>query len=102
MTKLCRAQTWARFPLARVVRLILVGLLVAGSGGAQYTITTVAGDESLHYSGDNVPATKTAVNPSALDTFGNLYLADGAGGRSGGTIRKINTAGIITTVMAAA
>ena len=33
-----------------------------------------------------------------MDAFGNLYLADGAGGRTGGTVRKINSAGIITTV----
>jgi sugar lactone lactonase YvrE len=78
----------------------LACLLMAGPVWAQYTITTVAGNGNINYSGDNVPATQTGVNPTALalDTFGNLYLADGAGGRSGGTIRKINTAGIITTV----
>jgi sugar lactone lactonase YvrE len=67
---------------------------------AQYTITTVAGNGNLMYSGDNVPATQTAVNPSALalDTFDNLYFSDAAGGRDGGTIRKINAAGIVTTV----
>ena len=74
--------------------------LMAGPVWAQYTITTVAGNGSQTYSGDNVPATQTAVVPSGLwvDTFGNLYFADNVGGRSGGTIRKINTAGIITTV----
>jgi hypothetical protein len=78
----------------------LVCFLLPGPVWAQYTITTVAGNGNLNYSGDDVPATQTAVNPSglALDAFGNLYLADAAGGRSGGTIRKINTAGIITTV----
>jgi hypothetical protein len=82
------------------VSLILAGFLMTGSGWAPYTITTVAGNGSLNDSGDNVPATQTAVNATALalDTFGNLYLADAAGGRNGGTIRKINTAGIITTV----
>jgi hypothetical protein len=70
----------------------LACFLIAGSAWAQYTITTVAGNGNLNYSGDNVPATQTAVNPSALalDAFGNLYLADGAGGRTGGTVRKIN------------
>jgi hypothetical protein len=60
----------------------------------------VVGNGNLTYSGDNVPATQTAVNPSglALDTFGNLYFGDAASVRSGGTIRKIDTAGSVTTV----
>jgi len=75
-------------------------ILMTGPVWAQYTITTVAGNGGQTYSGDNVPATQTAVTPSGLwlDIFGNLYLADGVGGRTGGTIRKINSAGIITTV----
>jgi hypothetical protein len=41
----------------------LACFLVAGAAWAQYTITTVAGNGNLNYSGDNVPATQTAVNP---------------------------------------
>jgi hypothetical protein len=75
-------------------------LLASAPANAQYTITTFAGNGSVNFSGDNVPALQTGINPKALalDSFGNLYLADQAGGRNGGTVRKINSAGIITTV----
>jgi trimeric autotransporter adhesin len=64
------------------------------SGGI---ITTVAGTGNLAYNGDNKPA--TAANLSgpegiALDDSGNLYIADIGNNR----IRKVNTAGVITTV----
>ena len=59
-------------------------------------ITTVAGDGSAWYSGDNGPATSaTLYGPEgvAVDSVGNLYIADTANYR----IRKV-TAGIITSV----
>jgi sugar lactone lactonase YvrE len=60
-------------------------------------ITTIAGAGTPGFSGDNAPATAAQLNlPSALalDTTGNLYLADTGSHR----IRKISTAGIITTI----
>jgi len=60
-------------------------------------ISTIAGNGIAGYSGDNGPATAAEINvPVAItiDHFGNLYVAD----RSNNRIRKINTAGIISTV----
>ena len=63
------------------------------SGG---TITTVAGNGTSGYNGDNIPATSAQLaGPSgiALDAAGNLYIADGYNNR----IRKVS-GGTITTV----
>ena len=60
-------------------------------------ITTVAGNGNVVYSGDNVPATATAVHSPvgvALDSKGNLYISEGPENR----VRKVDTSGIITTV----
>ena len=61
-------------------------------------ITTVAGNGAQGYSGDNAPATAAALyHPSAVavDTAGNLFIADQANNR----IREVNHAtGLITTV----
>jgi sugar lactone lactonase YvrE len=60
-------------------------------------ITTVAGSGTQGYSGDNGPAVSAALrSPSevAVDGAGNLYIAD----RGNSRIRKVNAAGIITTV----
>ena len=59
-------------------------------------ISTVAGNGNLSFSGDGGPATSAALGgPTgvALDSAGNLYIADYGNWR----IRKVNTAGIITT-----
>ena len=61
------------------------------------TITTVAGDGTAGFSGDGAAATAARLSyPSGvvLDGAGNLYIADWQNGR----IRKVDTAGIITTV----
>jgi len=60
-------------------------------------ITTIAGNGTTGYAGDNGPATAAALNgPSGLDvdTAGYLYISD-AGNN---VIRKINTSGIISTI----
>ena len=59
-------------------------------------ITTVAGNGIIGYSGDSGLATAAAIDPNAfaIDTSGNIYIADGDHNR----IRKIDTAGIITTI----
>ena len=61
------------------------------------TITTIAGNGSAGFSGDNGPATSAQLNsPSgvALDSFGNLYIAD----QNNNRIRMVSPAGAITTV----
>jgi sugar lactone lactonase YvrE len=61
-------------------------------------ITTVAGNGSLSDSGDGGAATNAGLNAPAgvaLDVDGNLYIADASNNR----IRKVDTNGIITTVV---
>jgi len=60
-------------------------------------ITTVAGNGLEGYSGDGGPATSAQIfNPAgvAVDSFGNLFIADTRENR----IRMVNTSGIISTV----
>ncbi len=62
-------------------------------------ITTVAGTNSLaaDYSGDGGKAVAATLNNPmgvAVDSFGNLYIAD----YNNNVVRKVNTNGIITTV----
>ena len=68
--------------------------VTAGSG----IITTIVGNGTAGYSGDNGPATAAELNnPSAVavDSAGNVYIADSKNNR----IRKFTAAsGIITTV----
>ncbi len=64
---------------------------------AEEVIATVAGDGTYGYSGDEGSAINAQVyypNGVALDTSGNLYIAD----RNNHRIRKVDTSGIITTV----
>ena len=59
-------------------------------------ITTVAGNGTFGFSGDNGPATSAQLNypaGAAVDSAGNLYIADAFNGR----IRKVSN-GLITTV----
>jgi sugar lactone lactonase YvrE len=67
------------------------------SGGI---ITTVAGNGQWSYGGDGGPATSAALrNPTdvAFDALGNMYIADSGNQR----IRRVDTAGRITTVAGA-
>ncbi len=59
-------------------------------------ITTIAGKGKPGYSGDKGPATAALLDHPlglAIDKTGNIYIAD----NSNTAVRKINTAGIITT-----
>lgn len=61
------------------------------------TITTVAGKGTEGYSGDGGPATEAQLNYPlgiALDSTGNLYIADYKNNR----IRKVDSEGTITTI----
>ena len=60
-------------------------------------ISTVSGNGSSNYNGDNIPATSASLSVPmgiAFDSAGNLFIADSNNNR----VRKITTAGIITTV----
>ncbi|MGA2613810.1 MAG: NHL repeat-containing protein [Spirochaetia bacterium] len=60
-------------------------------------ITTVAGNGTEGYNGDNIPATSAELNTPtdvAIDAAGNIYIADFENSR----IRRVSTSGIITTV----
>ena len=60
-------------------------------------VSTVVGNGVAGYTGDNVPATTSALwSPTAIavDKFGNMFIADDDNYR----IRKVNTLGIITTI----
>ncbi len=64
----------------------------------QGIITTVAGDGTHFFSGDYGPATRASLaypTDVASDKKGNIYIAD----RNNNRIRKVDTLGIITTVM---
>jgi sugar lactone lactonase YvrE len=64
------------------------------SGGV---ISTVAGNGTAGYSGDGGPATSALLNDPlsvAVDTAGNLFIADGGNNR----IRKVTSGGVISTV----
>ena len=64
------------------------------------TITTIAGTGLSDYSGDGGPATDAAMGSPiglALDSAGNLYVADQANHR----VRMVDASGIISTVVGA-
>ena len=61
------------------------------------TVSTVAGNGTVGYSGDNGPATSAQIDDIAgiaLDSSGNLYIADEDNGR----VRKVDSSGNITTI----
>jgi len=63
----------------------------------QFVISTPVGTATAGYSGDGGLATKALLNGPkgvAVDHAGNLYIADASNNR----VRKVSTAGIITTV----
>src|SRR6185437_6754274 len=83
--------------LAAVV-LLAMPSCVAAQSSPSGTIATIAGNGISGYSGDGGAATSAEMGPPqdiALDSAGNLYIADGANN----VIRKVATStGTITTV----
>jgi uncharacterized protein (TIGR03437 family) len=80
----------------RQVLITLVLLAVPMLSQAQGVISTVAGNGTQASTGDGGPATSASLQPIgvAVDPAGNLYIAD----RATSVIRKVNAAGVITTV----
>jgi uncharacterized protein (TIGR03437 family) len=75
---------------------VLFMLYAAAFSHAQ-VITTIAGTGTATFSGDGGSASKAGLNSPyglAVDNAGNVYIADSGNNR----IRKINSAGFITTV----
>jgi uncharacterized protein (TIGR03437 family) len=63
---------------------------------SQGVISTVAGNGTLGFSGDGGPATSAALSLAfgvGVDSAGNIYISDAGNNR----IRKVNTAGVIST-----
>ena len=84
--------------LLATVALAATGLILVGtpSQAASGDITTVVGTGQGGYSGDGGPATAAKIagpQQIVLDGAGNLYE-----GEQNGVVRKVDTAGIITTV----
>ena len=70
--------------------------IVLRLGAASGELTLVAGNGTYGFSGDNGPATSAQLDyPAgvAVDSFGNIYIADAGNGR----IREVS-GGVITTV----
>lgn len=85
--------------MKRYLGLLVFCFLLHSSAGAQ-VIITIAGTGMFGSTGDGGPATAAEVNtPSGIttDATGNIYFTD----QNGNCIRKINTAGIITTLAGA-
>jgi uncharacterized protein (TIGR03437 family) len=80
----------------RQVLITLVLLAVPMLSQAQGVISTIAGNGKQSSSGDGGAATSASLQPIgvAVDSAGNIYIAD----RATSVIRKVNAAGVITTV----
>ena len=79
--------------MRRILPIILAAPLL---GWSQGVITTVAGNGTDASTGDGGQATSASFHPNGVtvDKAGNIYIADLAAS----VIRKVNTAGIISTV----
>jgi hypothetical protein len=82
----------------KLVLLLIFALSYLGHGYAQPSvITTYAGNGGYGWTGDGVPATEAAISlpvAVATDLLGNVYVSD----YTNSVIRKVNSAGIITTI----
>ena len=78
------------------IKTALTFFLAAAVCCAQGVISTVAGNGTDGYSGDNGPALSASMHPNGVtvDAVGNIYIAD----LSKSVIRRVDTNGIITTV----
>ncbi|MCZ6489303.1 MAG: hypothetical protein O7A06_02090 [Acidobacteria bacterium] len=83
--------------MAAVLYIFLVPFITVAQNGEVGVITTVAGNGTEGFSGDDGQATSASIagpNGVAVDTNNNLYIADFGNNR----IRRVNPDGTITTV----
>jgi hypothetical protein len=83
--------------MKKIIRASLVLSLTFSLASAQRNITTICGNGTGAYNGDNMQATAAEINnPQFIisDATGNLYFSDESNHR----VREINTSGVITTV----
>src|SRR5215469_17004276 len=78
---------------------VLVSIAISGAAAQtpSFTISTVAGNGRVGYSGDGGPATNAALSdPRGVitDPAGNVFFCD----RGNNVVRKIDLSGTITTV----
>jgi uncharacterized protein (TIGR03437 family) len=78
------------------LRTLIFLLTATAAGWGQGVISTVAGNGNNSSGGDGGVATNASFRPNgvAVDSAGDIYIADVAGS----VIRKVNAAGVITTV----
>jgi sugar lactone lactonase YvrE len=79
------------------LKALLAMQVVLFSLHAQSIITTIAGNGTAGYNGDNIIAVSAELNDPAtlvIDSLKNLYISDNNNNR----IRKINTSGFIMTI----
>ena len=96
-----RSRVWRSARLtAPIWMLAAVGLLAPAlkAQSAEYTITTIAGSNSLGvgYTGDGAAATGAQFNNPysiVLDNAGNIFISD----QLNNVVRVVNSAGIVTT-----
>src|SRR5713101_4910743 len=91
-----RGTGWGAGMAPNIARLCCALLLAGGWMHAQ-VIVTVAGNGTPDFSGDGGPAIGAALHlPTgvAVDTAGNLYIAD----RNNSRVRKVSSNGTIATV----
>ncbi|MEI8279381.1 MAG: hypothetical protein WCG87_06430 [Bacteroidota bacterium] len=80
-----------------VITTITLATLCFSQPTQAQVINTIAGTGNSGYSGDNAAAVSADLNNPygvAMDNFGNIYFAD----NNNHCIRKVDTAGIITTI----
>jgi hypothetical protein len=88
----------------RFATFVAICTLTAALGCGQGIITTVAGGSSSCSYTDGVQASSACIQPLfgiAVDKQGSFYILTGLNGPAGipvPVVRKVNTAGIITTV----
>jgi len=88
------------YTMKTTITILISCFLILGSKQAKAQssiITTIAGNGTQGYSGDEGQATAAELNNAidiAFDSLGNMYVADPGNNR----IRKINSLGIITTI----
>ncbi len=84
------------FAFRKSVLIFLLLLFLLTKARSQF-ITTIAGNGTIGYSGDGGHALVAQLNDArsvALDTAGNIYIGE----LGNNVVRKVNTAGIITTI----